>query len=146
MAVYKDLVYSLPEEKEIMQELTLITDEFVESIKVTHPQKYNNFIEKVKAIKSHNHFTKECLQEVYKHGKMEEHYKLEDTTNYAQKEFDIDFSRESFNIYDFNYIMNYHYHMYKSIHAKDTNKLAELSLAWLDQHNGKAFWFYEKIK
>lgn len=145
MAMYKDLVYSLPEERDIMEKLTVITDDFVESIKVTHPQKYNAFMDKVKGIKSSNHFSKDNLEEVYKNGHLEEHYKLEDTNNYAQKEFDIDFSKESFNQYDLNYMMNYHYSVYKSIYNNDINKLAELTLAWLDQHDGKAMWYHNKL-
>ena len=145
MGMYKELVLALPEEYDVMHELTDMTDEFIESIKVTHPQKYNMFMDKVKTIKSHNHFTKEYLEEVYSHGLLDEYYKLEHTTNYAHKEFDIDFSKEPFNEYDFNYMMNYHHNVYKSMHNKDVNKCAELTLAWLDSNNGKAMWFHNML-
>ena len=145
MGTYKDLVYNLPEEKEIMEELTIITDDFVESVKVTHPQKYNLFIEKIKNIKSTNHFNKESLEEAYKDGHIHQNYSLQDSNTYAQKELDIDFSKEPFNEYDLNYIMNYHYHNYNDIYNNDVNKIAELTLAWLDHHNGKAMWLYNKL-
>ena len=145
MAVYKDLVHSLPEEREIMETLTDLTDEFIDSIKGSFPQKYTTFIDKVKHLKIPNHFTKDSLEEVYMNGIMEEHYLLEDTNNYAQKEFEIDFSKEHFNCYDFNYMMNYHYCIYKNIHNPDINKLAELTLTWLDHYNGKALWFHNKL-
>lgn len=145
MGMYRDLVLALPEETELMHELTNLTDEFVESIKVTHPQKYNMFMDKIKGIHSHNHFTEEKLEEVYSNGELEEYYKLEHTTNLANKEFDIDFSKERFNEYDFNYIMNYHHNVYKTMHNKDVHKCAELTIAWLDSHDGKAMWFHNML-
>lgn len=145
MGAYKDLVHKLPEEREVMEHLTDVTDEFVESVKITHPQKYNNFIEKLKKIHSHNHFTKEYLQEIYLSENMEQYYSLDDTTKYAKEEFEIDFTKESFNEYDFNFAMNETHKVYKSIYNKDMNKCTELALSWLDYNNGKALAYYKKL-
>ena len=54
MGKYKDIVYTLPEEREIMEQLTDITDSLVESVRVTHPQKYSNFIMEVQKLKHMN--------------------------------------------------------------------------------------------
>ena len=145
MGAYHDIVHKLPEEREVMEKLTDMTDEFVESVRLTHPQKYNNFIDKVKKLQSHNHFSKESLEEAYKHENIEQLHSVEDTTNYAKKEFEIDFSKENFNQYDFNFIMNETSRIYSSIYNKDMNKLAELTLAWLDYNHGKAYHYYKKL-
>ena len=142
MAKYKELVHTLEQEKEIMEILTDLTDEFVESVRVTHPQKYNAFIEKVTKLACKNHFNQETLKEVNNY--VLQCYSVEDTTKYAQEEFEIDFNKECFNKYDFNFTINHIYHLFSSIYGKDMNKYTELSLAWLDHYHGKAYKFFVK--
>lgn len=143
MGQYKELVYHLPEEREVMEELTTITDNFVETVRLTHPQKYNNFIEQVKKLHTSHHFTKETLEEAHKH--VEPHYTIEHTNKVAREEFDITFSKEPFNEYDFNFVMNEKYKIYCSVYGDNTNTYAELALAWLDHNHGKAMKYYQKV-
>ena len=143
MGKFKDIVHKLPEDREVMEELTDLTDEFVESIKVTHPQRYSNFIEKIKKLCDMGHFTEDILMEIKE--TMDDHYSLEDTTKYATETYEIDFDKESFNQYDLNFIMNEMYRLFHTIYQDDTDKYAELSLAWLDYNKGKAYWYYTNL-
>ena len=143
MGKYKDLVSKLPEEREIMEHLTIITDEFVESVRMAHPQKYNNFITEVQNISTKHHFNEEKLHEAYKH--VGNHFNVEDTTRVAKEEFEIDFTKEAFNHYDFNFIMNEMYKTYCNVYQNETTRYAELALAWLDVHDGKVMKYYEKM-
>lgn len=143
MGKYSDLIHQLPEERDIMEELTALTDEFVESIKITHPQKYNNFIEKIKKLGHHNHFDENTINEIK--DIMNVHWSVDDTTNYAVEAYEINFDKENFNEYDFNFIMNEMYDTFNAVFQDETNKYAELSLAWLDKNKGKAYCYFEKL-
>ena len=143
MGKYKELVHKLPENKETMEFLTDLTDEFVESVRLTHPQKYTNFIEEIKEISSKHHFNEDKLKESEKH--VNRYFDIIDSTNHAKEDFDIDFTKESFNKYDFNFILNEMYKTFCNVHGDDMNKYIELSLAWLDQHDGKAMDYYRKM-
>ena len=144
MGKYKEWVHKLPEKQEVMEKLTDITDEFIETIKVIHPQKYNIFMDKVKQLYDEGHFTEEHL----KHAKEitgDDHFSLEDTTKYAKEAYEIDFDKESFNEYDFNFIINEMYKIFNPIYKEEMDKYTELALAWLDYNSGKAFWYFEKM-
>lgn len=143
MGKYKELVHKLPEERKTMEDLTDITDEFIETIKITHPQKYNTFIEKVQVLLDEGHFTEEKLMEVKETS--HDRFTVEDTTKYAKEGYEIDFSQECFNEYDFNFIMNEMYCIFKTIYHEEMDKYTELSLSWLDHFKGKALWYYEKL-
>lgn len=143
MGKYKELVHKLPEEREVMEELTDMTDEFIESIKITHPQKYHNFVDKIKSLSDKGHFTEDLLHEIKE--KRDDHYSLDDTTTFAKESYEIDFDKESFNEYDFNFIMNEMYNMFNPIYQDETEKYAELTLAWLDYNKGKALKYYKKL-
>ena len=145
MGIYSELVHKLPEEKEIMEQLTIITDDFAETVKISQPQKYNMFIEKVKHLHSNNHFSKETLDDAYKHKHIEQIYPVDVTTNFVTKEFDVDFSKEHFNEYDLNFIMNDMHKNFGSMYNNDTAKLAELTLTWLDTNHGNAYKYYHKL-
>lgn len=143
MGKYKELVHQLPEEKEVMEHLTDITDVFVESIKVTHPQKYSNFIQEIKKISSHNHFDEESIMDAKPH--MSEKFKIEETNKMAVEMFDIDFEKESFSKQDFYYILNEMYCQFSNVFGEDKSKYGELALAWLDKNDGKAKVYFEKM-
>ena len=143
MGKFKELVHKLPEEREVMESLTDMTDDFIESIKVTHPQKYNTFIDKIKTLSSWGHFTEDSFNEAKE--ALDDHYTLEDTTKFAKENYEIDFDKEYFNEYDFNFIMNEVYRLYHAIYQEDTEKYAELTLAWLDYNRGKAYCYYKKL-
>ena len=116
MGQYKEIVYHLPEDKEVMEELTTLTDNFVETVKITHPQKYNSFIDQIKKLHTEHHFTSETLAEAYAH--VAPHFNLEHTNKIAREEFEITFAKEPFNEYDFNFIMNEEYKIYNSLYNK----------------------------
>lgn len=143
MGKYKDMVYKLPEEREVMEHLTNITDEFVESVRVTHPQKYASFIEEVRSISSKHHFNKDTLEEAKRH--VGNYFSLDVTSKFAKEEYEVDFSKENFNEYDLNFMMNEMYKTYNNVYQNDTHKYAELTLAWLDRYNGKAVKYYNKM-
>ena len=141
MGKYKELIHKLPEERETMELLTDITDEFVESVKITQPQKYANLMNKLKALATTGHFTKEIVESINDNW----HWTVEDTTNYVKQTYEVNFDKEPFNEYDFNFVMNDMYKLYYPVFQDDTAKYAELTLAWLDQNNGKAYCYYEKM-
>ena len=143
MGKYKEIVYTLPEEREVMETLTDLTDTFVESVKLTHPQKYNSFLDSVKQLHSHHHFDDMLLKESRHH--VHEHYTLVHSNKLAQEEFEVEFSKEPFNQYDFNFILNEMHKMYHNLYNDDVTKYAELALSWLDHNNGKAKKYYEKM-
>ena len=140
MGKYKEMIYKLPEEREVMELLTDITDNFVESIKVTQPQKYANLINRLKELTSEGHFTKEHLE-----GIDHVHYSLDHTTKIAEETYEVDFTKECFNEYDFNFTMNEMHKLFHSVFHDDHHKYAELSISWLDHHKGKALQYYEKM-
>ena len=141
MGKYKEIVHKLPEDREVMEMLTDITDEFIESVKVTQPQKYSTLMNKLKALCECGHFTKEKYEELE-----DGHWTVEDTTNYAKEAYEVDFDKESFNEYDFNFIMNEMYKVFYPVYQDDVSKYAELTLAWLDYNHGKAYDYYIKLK
>lgn len=143
MGKYSEIIHQLPEEKEVMEKLTELTDAFVESVKMTHPQKYNSFIEKIKKLHDDNHFDAETIETLK--DELHAHWSVEDTTNYAKETYEIDFDKENFNEYDFNFIMNEMYRNFNVVFQDETSKYAELSLAWLDKNKGKALCYYEKL-
>lgn len=144
MGKYKEWVHKLPEKQEIMEKLTDITDDFVESIKITHPQKYNNFLDKVKQLYDEGHFTEDNLIKA-KEITGNDHFTLEDTTKYAKEAYEINFDNESFNEYDFNFIVNEMYSLFHPIYKEEMDKYTELALAWLDHNAGKTFWYFKKL-
>lgn len=140
--MYKEIVEKLPQETKTMQKLAQITDEFVESVKTTLPQKYADFIQKVQKLADGHHFTDQTLMDSYNHIPC--HYDLDDTKRLAC-DFEIDFTKEIFNKYDFNYAINLMYHTFKALYCEEHNKYVELALAWLDTDCGKAWKHYKKI-
>lgn len=140
MGKYKDWVHKLPQHKDTMIHLTDITDEFVEAVKITHPQKYTALISKLEKLCSEGHFTKEELEKLH-----DLYFSIEDTTNYAKETYEIDFDKEQFNKYDFNFIMNEMYKIFNSLYHQDKSKYAELTLSWLDYNEGKAYTYFEKM-
>ena len=143
MGKYKDLVHSLPEEREIMERLTDITDTLVESVRVTHPQKYSTFIMEVQNLKHMNHFNDALLKQSYHH--VPAHFTLITTNKMATDNFDIDFAKESFNEYDLNFVTNEMYQHFSNMYQDTPHKFMELALSWLDKHEGKAKHYYEKM-
>ena len=143
MGKYKDIVYTLPEEKEIMKQLTDITDSLVESVRVTHPQKYSNFIVEIQKLKHINHFDDMLLKESQQYVPL--HFSLQTTNKMSHDHFEIDFSKESFNEYDLNFITNDMYYHFSNMYQTEPHKYMELALSWLDKHEGKAKNYYERM-
>ena len=140
MGQYKEMVHKLPEDREIMEMLTDITDNFVESVKITQPQKYANLINKMKEISEEGHFTKDHLEHI-DHG----HFSTDFTTKLAEEIYEIDFTKEHFNEYDFNFIMNEMHKLFHPVYHDKNEHYAELAIAWLDHNKGKAYKYYEKM-
>jgi hypothetical protein len=143
MGNYSDIVHSLPEDRDVMEELTTLTDTFIESVKATHPQKYTNFMQQLKGISTSHHFDEHSLKEALQHvGTYINH---EESSKLAEVEFAVDFHKEPFNKCDFNFIMNYMYHQFHHLYNDNWAEYVKLALSWLDVNHGKAKTFYEKL-
>ena len=143
MGNFSDIVHGLPEDREVMEELTTLTDNFIESVKATHPQKYTNFMQQIKSISIAHHFDEHSLKEALQ--PVGTHINHEESTKLAEVEFEVNFNKEPFNKCDFNFIMNYMYHLFHHVYKDNWAEYAKLALSWMDTNHGKAKTFYEKM-
>lgn len=142
MGKFKEHIYQL-ENVEDMQKVTEIIDEHLEKIKLCQPQEYAQIIDKIEKLVNENHFTEAVLLEAHEH--VGNHFSLNASNMIAEDDFEIEFAKENFNEYDFNYVINYMYKIYCNIIGDDDVKYGEFTLAWLDDKNNKALKHYTNM-
>lgn len=126
-----------------VKEVMKLFDEHLTMVQKNDPVEYRVMISKIESVLQDKHFNEECLHKSY--NKVPKHFNIASTNIIAHDEFEIDFDKESFNEFDLNFAMNYIYKIFNTILGDDDNKYAEFSLAFLDDINGKAYDFYEKV-
>lgn len=96
------------------------------------------------------HFTEWLLEKALKKMQNEDgtiggHWTVEQTTDVA-KQHGIEF--DTFNKYDFSYVMNMMYSDYYNVLPNDTSHYVKMTMRFIndkDGHKGKAYHYYRKI-
>lgn len=126
-----------------VKQVMKLFDIHLDSVKKNDPVEYKSMMDKIESVLQDKHFNEEWLTDSY--SRVPKHYNLHTTNMLSHDEFEIDFDKESFNEFDLNFGMNYIYKLFNSVIGDDDNKYLELSLAFLDDINGKAYDFYDKV-
>lgn len=140
----------IPNYKEIMVEWQEIIIKLMNELKMNDPDLYDKFYDKFYCSVYGDHFSEDlaikavkCMDNV--DGSSGEHWTLEQTTNVA-KQFSISF--ESFNKYDWYYVLNMMYSDYYKLFGSNTDTYVKLAKAWLedpDVEEGKAYRYYKQV-
>lgn len=142
MGKFKEYIYQLSDIED-MQKVTEIIDNHLEKFKMYQPQEYTELMSHIEKLVNQNHFTEDILMEAHQH--IGDHFSINASNMIAEDDFEIDFTKESFNQYDFNYVINYMYKIYCNVIGDDDVKYGEFTLAWLDDKNNKALKHYNNM-
>lgn len=135
----------------IMEKMLNVMDKHLEQLKVAHPDKYSDLENCIYVIANGYHFNADMLDEYLEHmvnddGTPAPKWTVAETTTVARQ---YNIKMDTFNEYDFNYVMNMLYSDYVSILSTNVASYAKMADKFLhdkDAPEGKALRYAISMK
>lgn len=145
-----EMAKTLPNFNAIYPHIIDLLNSHFNAFEMAHKDKYDDIMEDLYVIINGPHFNKEYALNAVQgmknvDGTVGQHWDLDQTTA-AAKQAGIIFN--TYNEYDFYYVLNMLYSDYFNIFGNDSNTYIQLALAWLndpDVPEGKAWRYYKKV-